>query len=86
VTSSSHTKRKASPAVPAIETLEKMERAMEIPLYQIVRENGNGKGPQTIELPNRPAQNLSRKDARIVSRLGSYVSRMNDRDKAMGEV
>src|SRR5690242_14143074 len=69
--------------VPAIETLEKIVHAMEIPLYQIFYENPNGKEPEMLKVPSRSDLNLSRKDAGIVTRLSGLVSRMNDKDKAI---
>ena len=69
--------------VPAIETLEKMARAMEIPLYQIFYENGNGKEPETLKLTSRPALKLSGKDAGILSRLAGLVPRMDDQNKTI---
>jgi hypothetical protein len=69
--------------VPAIETLEKMARAMEIELYQLFFD-ANGKQPQDLKLPTGSAMKLSSKGAAIVSRrLGGYVPKMNDRDKAI---
>ena len=58
--------------VPAIETLEKMARAMEIPMYQLFYD-----GEKPPELPNLPKRKLSDdiawgsagKDARYLSKL-----------------
>ncbi|HWG58404.1 MAG TPA: helix-turn-helix transcriptional regulator [Candidatus Acidoferrales bacterium] len=69
--------------VPALETLEKMARAMEIPLYQIFYEGGEGEEPKMLNLPPRATSKLSRKDASLVSRLTVAISRMSDRDKAL---
>ena len=70
--------------VPAIETLEKMARAMEIELYQLFFEPNGKKEPQALKLPKSPATNsVSREDAALMSRLSGYVSRMNDRDKTI---
>jgi transcriptional regulator with XRE-family HTH domain len=66
--------------VPAIETLEKIAHAMEIPLYQIFFESENGK-PEELKLPKGATAKLSGKDAAVVSRLSRLVSRMEDRDK-----
>jgi transcriptional regulator with XRE-family HTH domain len=70
-----------SHTIPAIESLEKMARAMEIELYQLFFESNGHKKPQDLNLPVCPAAKLSRKDAGIVSQLGGLVPRMNDRDK-----
>ena len=70
--------------VPAIETLEKMARAMEIEMYQLFFDpNHSGKAPQELKLPNRPATKLSRKDTNVMSRLGKLVAQMDDRNKAL---
>ena len=67
--------------VPAIETLEKMARAMEIELYQLFFEK-NGE-PKEIQLPKRSPMRLSGKDANVISRLSGLVPRMGDRDKTL---
>ncbi len=69
--------------VPAIETLEKMARAMEIELYQLFFETNGGKQPQELALPERPATKLSREDSNVISRLGHLIARMDDRDKKL---
>lgn len=68
--------------VPAIETLEKMARAMDVQLYQIFFDSENAK-PQELKLPNHPTLKLSPKDAGIVARLSAFVSRMDDKDKKL---
>lgn len=66
--------------VPAIETLEKIARAMDIDLYQLFFEK-NGK-PQELNLPSQPAaKKLSGKDAAIASRITALIPRMADPDK-----
>jgi len=70
--------------VPAIETLEKMARALEVPLYQLFYD-----GEEPPELPNLPkrrtaadiAWGSSGKDARLLFRLRRLLSRVNQRDK-----
>src|SRR5580698_10561167 len=59
--------------VPAIETLEKMARAMEIELYQLFFES-NGK-PQELNLPKSAAVKLSGKDSAVVVHISRLVSR-----------
>jgi transcriptional regulator with XRE-family HTH domain len=67
--------------VPAIETLEKSARAMEIELYQIFFEPNGRKQPQELALPAQPATKVSRKHAGVISRLGSLIPRISDRDQ-----
>lgn len=66
--------------VPAIETPEKMARAMEIPLYQIFFDSQNGEAKE-LKLPKGEAMKLSGKDANVISRLSKMVSRMDHRDQ-----
>lgn len=67
--------------VPSIDTLEKVARAMGVTMAQLFQENG--KEPEPLKLPSRPALKLSRKDAAFVARLSVSVSRMKDRDKGI---
>lgn len=70
--------------VPAIETLEKMARALELPLYQLFYD-----GERPPELPNIPkrktatqmAWGSSGRDARVLSKLQRYLSRASERDR-----
>lgn len=68
--------------VPAIETLEKMARAMDVHLYQIFFDSQDGK-PEELKLPKGAAMKLSGKDANVIARLTGLVSRMEDRDKKL---
>ncbi len=67
--------------IPAIETLEKMARALGIPMYQLFYD-GN-KEPQVLKLPEAKATKLSGKDTRVLSRLGAMISGMRNRDKIL---
>lgn len=69
--------------VPAVETLEKMARAMEIQLYQLFFEPDGNKGPQSLDIPEKTQKKLSGKDAAVVSRLADLVQRMDARDKKL---
>jgi transcriptional regulator with XRE-family HTH domain len=68
--------------VPAIETLEKMARAMEVPLYQIFFDTDGG-DPKELALPKSATAKLSRRDASVISRLSKLVGRMDDRNKKL---
>src|ERR1700740_671823 len=67
--------------VPAIETLEKLARAMEIPLYQLFYD-----GEEPPELPNLPkrksaddiAWGHSGKEGRMLGRFRRLLSRIDD--------
>ena len=65
--------------VPAIETLEKLTRAMEVPLYQLFYE---GDSAEVLKMPkdkNKP----SSKDSRMAESLRSLFARMKDRDQKL---
>jgi transcriptional regulator with XRE-family HTH domain len=69
--------------VPAVETLEKFARALEVPLYQLFYD-----GEQPPKLPNLPkrksaddiAWGSSGKDARLLSKFLRLFSRMDEND------
>jgi len=63
--------------VPAIETLEKIARALEVPLYQLFYEGTDA--PSAPKLPTDVPE-LSKKDARYWEQLRSLFSRTNPRD------
>ena len=73
-----------SHTVPAIETLEKLARALEIPLYQLFYD-----GEEPPVLPNLPkrktsddiAWGSSGKDARLLNQLRRQLSRMDKDDQ-----
>jgi transcriptional regulator with XRE-family HTH domain len=72
--------------VPAIETLEKLARAMEVPLYQLFYD-----GEEPPELPNLPkrksaddiAWGSSGKDARMLGRFRRLLSRIDEGDRRL---
>lgn len=68
--------------VPAVETLEKLARALDVPLYELLYE---GEEPPKPQLPSeRAGQKLwgsSGKDARYLRKLQQCLSRMNEEDR-----
>jgi transcriptional regulator with XRE-family HTH domain len=71
--------------VPAVETLEKFARALEVPLYQLFYD-GEESPPQLPILSRRKtaagtAWGNSSKDARLLFRLRRLLSRVNQRDR-----
>ena len=72
--------------VPAIETLEKMARAFEVPLYQLFYD-----GEEPPALPNLPkrrtadeiAWGSSGKEARVLALFRRQLSRMGDDDRRL---
>ena len=72
--------------VPAIETLEKMARALEVPLYQLFYD-----GEEPPELPNLPkrktgdetAWGSSGKDARFLVKFRRLLGRVDEGDRKL---
>lgn len=72
--------------VPAIETLEKLARAMEIPMYQLFYD-----GEKPPELPNLPKQKSSDdiawgsmgKDARYLSKLRRLLAKTEEGNRKL---
>src|SRR3989475_12956340 len=72
--------------VPAIETLEKLARALEVPMYQLFYD-----GEEPPKLPNLPkrkssdeiAWGSSGKDARYLSKLRRGLSKANEQDRKL---
>ena len=72
--------------VPAIETLEKMARALEVPLYQLFYD-----GEEPPALPNLPKRKTADeliwgsagKDARLLSKFRRLLGRIPDDDRRL---
>jgi transcriptional regulator with XRE-family HTH domain len=72
--------------VPAIETLEKMARALEVPLYQLFYD-----GEEPPKLPNllkgkssdQVAWGNSGKDARFLTKLCGVLAKSNEQDRKL---
>jgi transcriptional regulator with XRE-family HTH domain len=72
--------------VPAIETLEKLARAMEVPLYQLFYD-----GEEPPKVPNLPKRKTaddiawghSGKDAKILGQFRRLLSRTNEKNQRM---
>lgn len=72
--------------VPAVETLEKFARALEVPLYQLFY--GGDEPPVLPESPGRKTANESAwgsrgKDARMLAKLRKLLARMSDSDRQL---
>jgi transcriptional regulator with XRE-family HTH domain len=72
--------------VPAIETLEKIARALEVPMYQLFYD-----GEEPPELPNLPRRKSAAeiawgskgKDARWLARLRRLLGQVNENDRKL---
>src|SRR5512137_2135140 len=72
--------------VPAIETLEKMARALEIPLYQLFYDGDEP--PKAPDLPKRGSEDRagwghSGKDRRVFHRFRGLLDRMNENNRKL---
>ena len=69
--------------VPAIETLEKMARALEIPMYQLFYDGDEPPKLPTIATLNsrRPDWGNRGKDARLVHKLQTLLGKMGEPDR-----
>lgn len=71
--------------VPALDTIEKFARALEVPLYQLFYE---GEQPPTLpHLPKRRTSDdivwgSSKKEARLLTQLQRLLGRINERDRS----
>jgi len=68
--------------VPSVETLEKMARALEIPLYRLFTDDAH------VKMPGIPTQNIVRravnpKDERELRSFAKLFSRMDDKKRAL---
>ena len=71
--------------VPAIETLEKFARAMEVPIYQIFYDgNDNSKGPfPAKQVDGDLSWGKPGKERRELDRFAKFLSRIDDTDRKM---
>jgi transcriptional regulator with XRE-family HTH domain len=71
--------------VPAIETLEKMARAMEVPLYQLFYDVEEPPSPNIPKLKNGDdvSWGSSGKDARTLDQFRRLLKRANERDRKL---
>jgi len=72
--------------VPAIETLEKLARAMEVPMYQLFYDGDEP--PQLPDLPKRNSREDSAwgstgKDRRLLNRFRSLLRRVDEADRTL---
>lgn len=70
--------------VPAIETLEKMARALDMQLYQVLYDGPEP--PTPMKTKNGGANGnwgSEGKDARLLNKLRRYLSRMSPRDRSI---
>jgi transcriptional regulator with XRE-family HTH domain len=67
--------------VPAVETLEKFARALEVPMYQLFYDSD--KPPVALTVPTQNGKNIfgsSGKQARQLAKFRRYLSKINERN------
>lgn len=73
--------------VPAIETLEKMARALDMQLYQLLYDGPDAPVPEPLAIVKKRGGNdnwgSEGKDARFLNKLRRYLSHMNTRDRSI---
>jgi len=72
--------------VPAIETLEKMARAMEIPMYQLFYEGAKPPEPLKLPSPRNGRENEwggSGKDAKMLRQFRRVLARTSENDQKL---
>jgi transcriptional regulator with XRE-family HTH domain len=71
--------------VPAIDTLEKLARALEVPMYQLFYEGTNP--PKLGNLPKHPKSSgewgSSGQDEKMLNQFRRYLSRADEKDQKM---
>jgi transcriptional regulator with XRE-family HTH domain len=68
--------------VPSVETLEKIARGLDLPLYAVLYEDSETLGRPRNRI-NDNGWGSSGKAARFLGKLRRYLPRMNERDKAI---
>jgi transcriptional regulator with XRE-family HTH domain len=69
--------------VPAIETLEKIARALEVPLYAIFYDGERPPGPPRLVPPDKDGFGASGRERQYVEKLCQSLARMKPRDLAL---
>ena len=71
--------------VPAIETLEKFARALEVPMYQLFYEGEEP--PKPLDLPRRKADSklfgASGKDARVLAKFRKFLGQTDAKNQSI---
>ncbi len=69
--------------VPSIETLEKMSRALEVPLYQLFYEGENPPTLPKYKPLKAPSWGRSGKEARLMAKFHRLLSRTDESDRRL---
>lgn len=69
--------------VPAVETLERLARALEMPLYQVLYDGDQPPKPSAEDTSENALWGSSGRDARYLRRLTPLLSRMRNVDRQL---
>ena len=69
--------------VPGLETLEKIARAFDVPLYQLFYEGNEKPSPPVFLKPNKLVWGSSGKEARMLGLFRRCLSRLDDDDREL---
>jgi transcriptional regulator with XRE-family HTH domain len=69
--------------IPALETLEKIAQALEVPLYQLFYEDGSVLNTPTIAKNAKKDWASQGKGRRMFTRIREAAARMNERDRGL---
>jgi transcriptional regulator with XRE-family HTH domain len=69
--------------VPSIETLEKMSRALEVPLYQLFYEGENPPALPKYKSLKTPSWRRSGKEARLMAKFHRLLSKAGESDRKL---
>src|SRR6478752_2664651 len=67
--------------VPSVETLEKMARALEVPMYQLFYDGNDSPEPLKLKTDGQPTWGTAGKDAGYLSKLRRLLGRMSNDDR-----
>jgi transcriptional regulator with XRE-family HTH domain len=68
--------------VPSVDTLEKMARALEVPMYRLFTDEQHVKAPN-IPRESTPGRTVNPKHDRELWAFAKLLSRMNDKDRGL---
>jgi transcriptional regulator with XRE-family HTH domain len=68
--------------VPSVDTLEKMARALEVPMYRLFTDEDHVKKPN-IPLEDKVSRAAGSKEERVLRAFAKLFSRMNDKERGL---
>ena len=68
--------------IPSVETLEKMSRALEVPLYQLFYEDDGTPAPPKV-IRKAPSLRRSGREARLIAKFQRLLGRADENDRQL---